>query len=102
VSDYEQAIKLDPNYTEAYYNLGNANQRLNDYESAVVNYSQAIELNPNHTEAYWGRGNSYYNLGKFSESLADFEYYEKSVGSENTPDWMLERINELESQGYGR
>ncbi|MGI8642144.1 MAG: tetratricopeptide repeat protein [Pyrinomonadaceae bacterium] len=51
--NYREAIKLDPNYTSAYYNLGvlldQDKSRLADAEAM---YRRAIEVNPNYADAY--------------------------------------------------
>jgi tetratricopeptide (TPR) repeat protein len=46
LADYEQAIKLDPNFAEAYFQRGNARLVKEDYEGAIADYEQAIKLNP--------------------------------------------------------
>ncbi|OLP16692.1 hypothetical protein BST81_19840 [Leptolyngbya sp. 'hensonii'] len=40
-----QALKLKPKYSLAYYNRGNAKLRLRDYPGAISDYNQAIRVN---------------------------------------------------------
>ncbi|MFJ5715364.1 rhomboid family intramembrane serine protease [Neobacillus sp. NPDC093127] len=42
----QKAIKLDPNFDEAYYNLALINYELKDFEQAKVNAEKAAELKP--------------------------------------------------------
>ena len=63
IEDYNKAIKLNPNYSEAYYNRGNAKKDLGilykniDYlEKAIKDFNKAIELNTYLSEAYFNRG----------------------------------------------
>ena len=43
-ASFNRAIRLDPNFALAYYNLGAANDAENNYEGAVRNYKRALEL----------------------------------------------------------
>ncbi|MEA5532191.1 tetratricopeptide repeat protein, partial [Dolichospermum sp. UHCC 0684] len=52
VEDYNQALRLNPNQGEAYYNRGLARKILGDLEGAIEDYNQALRLNPNQGEAY--------------------------------------------------
>ncbi|PZV22794.1 MAG: hypothetical protein DCF12_20155, partial [Snowella sp.] len=46
IADYNQAIKLNPDYALAYCNRGNSKVNLGDYQGAIADYNQAIKLNP--------------------------------------------------------
>ena len=63
IDDYNQAIKLDPNYAYAYNNRGNARYNLGDKQGAIDDYTQAIKLDPNYAKAYYNRGIARSNLG---------------------------------------
>ncbi|MBV7330572.1 tetratricopeptide repeat protein [Chloroflexi bacterium TSY] len=73
ISDYDQAISLNPNYATAYYNRGNTYYDLGDLSAAISDYDQAISLNPNYATAYYNRGNTYYNLGDLSAAISDYD-----------------------------
>ncbi len=47
IADYNQAIKLNPNYAEAFYGRGTAYQKKGQNDQAIADYDQAIKLNPN-------------------------------------------------------
>jgi len=72
IVDYTQAIKLDPNYNDAYYNRGNAYFDKGDYNRAIVDYTQVIKLDPNNDDAYYNRGNTYYNKRDYNRAIADY------------------------------
>ena len=42
ISDFDETIKLEPNYAEAYYYRGGANFLLAEYQLAVDDYTRAI------------------------------------------------------------
>src|SRR5260221_721836 len=70
---YEQAIRLDPNYTYAYLFKGNALSDLKRYEEALAAYEQAIRLDPDHTYYYYSKGNALSDLKRYEEALAAYE-----------------------------
>ena len=51
IISYEEAIKLNPKFTEAYNNLGSTLKSLNKYEEAIINYKKAISIKKNNFEA---------------------------------------------------
>ena len=48
---YEKAIKINPNYADAHYNLGVIFKELGENQKAKECYEKAIEINPNHVDA---------------------------------------------------
>lgn len=44
IADYNQAIRLDPNYAPAYYNWGLIYQQLGDKTKALEDFRQAATL----------------------------------------------------------
>ena len=49
---FSKAISLDPTYAEAYYNLGIAQDHLEQMEEAVKSYTKAIEIKPDLVRAH--------------------------------------------------
>jgi tetratricopeptide (TPR) repeat protein len=74
-ANYERAIKLNPQYAEAYNNRGNLRyQFLNNPAGALADYDKAIALRPNSTLTYVNRGGL--KADKFSDirgAIADFD-----------------------------
>lgn len=71
ITDYNQAIALDPKLAEAYNNRGAANNNLGKYAEAIADYDQAITLDPKDAVAYSNRGAANNHLGKYAEAIAD-------------------------------
>ncbi len=46
VTNYPQAIKLNPNFSWSYYKLGQVLTQLQNWEETITAYQQAIKLNP--------------------------------------------------------
>ena len=52
IKHYTEAIKLKPDFTEAYNNRGNAYYHIGDYNRAIEDYDKAIEIQPDYANAY--------------------------------------------------
>jgi len=72
LSDFEQAIKLNPGNIEALYHSGLLYGEMNDYAKAVEQMTKIIELDKNYKSAYFYRGVYNYNNGKTDIACADF------------------------------
>ena len=71
VADLNKVIDLAPDFTQAYYNLGNVHSMLHDYEASIADYTEAIRLDPTLAEAYYNRGLTRLFIGQNSEGVAD-------------------------------
>jgi len=72
IADYTEAIRIDPNGANAYYNRGIVYFDKNDYDRAVADYTQAIRINSNYADAYNNRGIAYANKYDYDRSIADY------------------------------
>lgn len=69
---YIRALTYDPAFSDAYYNMGVMNIRLNNMHQAIHDLSRTIELVPNHTDAYINRGNAKTRLNDLDGAILDF------------------------------
>ena len=72
MTDFNQALKLNPKFAEAYSNRGLTYYYLKKYDSAITDLNQALKLDPKLTKAYNSRGLNYGNLKKYDLAIADF------------------------------
>lgn len=70
---YRQAIKIRPDYSEAWNNLGVAYDGSRQFEDAVAAFKQAIKLKPDSSESWSGLGTAYGLLGRHEEAEAAFQ-----------------------------
>jgi tetratricopeptide (TPR) repeat protein len=70
--NYDQSIKLDPNFANAYYGRGLAKSNLKDDKGAIADYNQAIKLNPDYSEVYNNRGSAKDDLKDYQGAIADY------------------------------
>lgn len=71
---YNEALELDPNYSEAHYNLGNALLRLGRVDEAIAHYQKALETNPNNLPAHYNLAGV---LGQSGRMDAAIDHYNK-------------------------
>ena len=58
IAGYREAIRLEPDYAEAHYNLGIALQDKGQLDEAIAAYREAIRLKPDSAEAHYNLGNA--------------------------------------------
>ena len=74
ITEYSEAIRLEPEYAAAYYNRGQAYFTLGQAKLAIQDYDEAIRLSPDRPElplVYVGRAMAYTLLGEDEEALRD-------------------------------
>jgi tetratricopeptide (TPR) repeat protein len=72
IEEYNQALKLRPDFAEVYYKRGISRYKLGDLKGAILDYNQAIRLNPNYAGVYNHRGFTRHDLGDFPGAIRDF------------------------------
>ncbi len=72
IADYNQALKLDPNFAKAYYNRGLAYYYKKDYDRTIADYNQALKLDPSSADAYYNRGLAYHYKKDYDRAIADY------------------------------
>ena len=73
LASYDQAIAINPDYAEAYYNRANILQELKRQNEALASYNQAIVIKPDYFEALSNRGNILQKLKRLDEARASYE-----------------------------
>lgn len=71
IAAYARAVKIYPQYAEAYNNRGVAYMSQKDYPAAIADFTRSIEIAPSEA-AYSNRGSIYLTLKKIEEAIADF------------------------------
>ncbi len=84
--EFENAIRINPNYAKAYNCIGNINHSLNKPQEAINYYKKALQLDPKYAKAYNNLGGEYFSLAQYEEAIV---YVEKSL-----------QINPNDAQNY--
>lgn len=79
VSDYNEAIQLDPIkggsdiIGDGFNNRCNSYRKKGEYDRAMADCNQAIRFNPKHPRAFTIRGAIYISQGQYDLAIADFD-----------------------------
>lgn len=84
IPDFDQAIRLDPEYPDAFNNRGVAYSGKGQYERAIVDFDQAIRLDPNYAIAIYNRGLASQSLGQ-TDVAAQYFAKARQVGPRLIP-----------------
>jgi tetratricopeptide (TPR) repeat protein len=69
---YGQAIRLKPDYADAFINRGNARRDKGDLEGALQDYDEAVRLKPDDADAFLNRGNARGDQGDLEGAVEDY------------------------------
>ncbi|WP_299484817.1 tetratricopeptide repeat-containing serine protease family protein [Acaryochloris sp. IP29b_bin.137] len=73
ITDFNQAINLNPKYQEAFNGRGIAYSKLKDYSQALADFEEAIALEPDGSKkVYYNRALTYSRLKQHSPAIADY------------------------------
>tara|TARA_B100000575_G_scaffold292359_1_gene300492 strand:- start:384 stop:2384 length:2001 start_codon:yes stop_codon:yes gene_type:complete len=72
IKNFNDILKINPNFSDAYYNLGNIFKKKKQIDKSIENYKKCIDLNPNKYEAYNNLGNIYKDIGKTSLAIDNY------------------------------
>ncbi len=70
---YGHAIRLMPEFAEAYLSRGNAKGELGRYQDAISDHTTAIGLRPDLAEAFYSRGLAKRRIGLDEEAIEDYD-----------------------------
>ena len=91
IDSYKQALKINPDYADAYYNMGIALKDKGDLEAAIDNYKQALKIKPDYAEAYYSMGNALKDNG---DPEAAIDSYKQALKIE--PNYAKAKANLVE------
>lgn len=69
IRSFELALRLDPNYVEAWIKKGYAHFHLRDYSFAVSSYDMALNIDPDNHEAWNLKGLAYYKMNNYTKAI---------------------------------
>jgi len=73
LESFDEAIRLYPEYFDAYTNRGAVYNTLGQYQQAIRDLDKAIQLKPRVALAYNNRGNAYGDLNQLHRAIQDYD-----------------------------
>jgi tetratricopeptide (TPR) repeat protein/S1-C subfamily serine protease len=73
ISDYDIAIRINPQSANTYNNRGAVKADLGDKKGAISDYDTAIRINPQSAETYSNRGGAKSDLGDKKGAISDYD-----------------------------
>ena len=96
-----KAIKINPNFAEAYNEQGNVLNELKELQLAIKSYDQAIKLNPKYADAYYNKGLVLYELKRIESAIENYDQAIKinpnHVYSHNNKGYALQKLKKIEA-----
>jgi tetratricopeptide (TPR) repeat protein len=72
IKDFGWAIRLDPEYVDAYYNRGNAWCSKKEYGKAIQDFDEVIRLDPQYMRAFNSRGHAWSSQKEYAKAIEDY------------------------------
>tara|TARA_B100000131_G_scaffold315254_1_gene353357 strand:+ start:923 stop:2218 length:1296 start_codon:yes stop_codon:yes gene_type:complete len=75
-SYYEKALKFDPNFYLAYFQLGVLQKKQGQSQAAISSLNKVLEIKPDHDKTWFTLGTAYETDGKLDLAV---EHYQKAI-----------------------
>jgi len=97
IHHFEKAVALDPNFLDAYINLGNVLKEARIFDRAVAAYLRALNLSPSHAVVHGNLACVYYEQGLIDLAI---DTYRRAIELQpNFPDAYCNLANALKEKG---
>ena len=73
ITQYQEALQINPNYAEAHFNLGNALRKKGRMEEAITQYQAALQIKPGYAEARANLGFALLQTGGTDEAITQYQ-----------------------------
>ena len=73
-ADFKTALEINPELSEAVFNLALTQEKLNRPKDALKTYDKYLEMQPKSKLGYYNRGNVYLQQKNYKDAIADFRH----------------------------
>lgn len=98
IADFQEALRLDPRYADAYYGLGLAYEATNRTQLALDAYLSAIRLQPSHGESQARSGILYFERRQYGPAESHLRRATALVPYDPMPFYYLGEINRMQGR----
>jgi tetratricopeptide (TPR) repeat protein len=72
VSDFSEAIRLNPHHADAYEGRGSVQYLRCQFRESIADYTAAIEFGNDHANVYHGRAGAFQAIGELDKAIEDY------------------------------
>ncbi len=95
--EYEEAVRLNPDHTEAHHGLGIIYQDDEEYDLAEKEFREVLRIDPNHADAHFGLGEIFDAREDWQNALTEYrEVLRISPGDRDAQENLIWDLLELE------
>lgn len=73
IASWDQALRLNPNLSEAWHNKGSALGRLGKYIEAIQSFDHAVRIDPDSYQAWNDRAHALYKMQEWPKAIASWD-----------------------------
>jgi len=95
---FKKAIQLEPKFSSAWYNLGNAQQDDHDFAEAENSFKQALKFAPDHMHAWFNLGENLLFQKKLVEAKDAFNHAQELPSSQQDKKDIADYLADIERQ----
>ena len=89
---FGQATELEPEYVEAWNNLGSTLSDMGKPDSAIAAFERALELEPHYADAHFNLAETIANLGEYERARKHWRAYLELDPASSWADVVRERL----------
>ncbi len=91
IAAYRDAVLMQPDYADAYFNLAKTYKFKDDYDNAITSFEKYLTFSPENNEALTLLGESYKEKGLYAKAI---ELFEKAVKLDSEDDFAQRNLKE--------
>lgn len=95
LKNYDEAIKLNPDFAEPYNNRGIIKLQRNEYTNAIKDFETALKINPELSTTRYNLALAYYANGNYNKSAFIMDEYLKSITYVIEKKSKMDKINKF-------
>ena len=73
IKNYQKVLRLNPNNTDAYNNIGIIFYNQGEFEKSIESYQKALVIEPNFADAHYNLGNSFRKTGNLTKAAESYK-----------------------------